>query len=91
MIQNSSLSNWLTLLYTVIFASIIAHGVWGYLMTTQNVNKIIPMILLVPIFGVFGGVFFLNEEVTKEMIIGSILMVLGIKISFLRYANKKNS
>ena len=34
------------------------------------------MILLVPIFGVFGGVFFLNEEVTNKMIIGSILMIL---------------
>lgn len=84
MIQESSLSNWLALLYTAFLASIVAHGIWGYLMTTQNVNKIIPMILLVPVFGVFGGVFFLGEEVTTGMIIGTILMILGVKISLLK-------
>lgn len=84
MIKASSISNWLALLYTTFLASIVAHGIWGYLMTTQNVNKIIPMILLVPVFGVFGGVFFLNEEVTTGMIIGTILMILGVKISLLK-------
>lgn len=84
MIKDSSLSNWLALLYTAFLASIVAHGIWGYLMTTQNVNKIIPMILLVPVFGVFGGVFFLSEEVTTGMIIGTILMILGVKISLLK-------
>jgi hypothetical protein len=28
--------------------------------------------------------FFLNEEVTKEMIIGSILMALGVKVGLLK-------
>ena len=38
MVKDSSLSNWISLLYTVFLASIIAHGIWGYLMTTQSIK-----------------------------------------------------
>ena len=84
MIKNSNLNNWLALLYTAILASIVAHGIWGYLMTSQNINKIIPMTLLVPIFGVFGGVVFLGETLSESMILGSIIMVVGLKITFIK-------
>lgn len=89
MINNSTISNWLALLYTAIFASIIAHGIWGYLMTTQNINKIIPMVLLVPVFGVFGGIVLLGEAISQSMIIGSLLMFLGLKITLIKWRNDK--
>ncbi|MBT4989034.1 MAG: EamA family transporter [Rickettsiales bacterium] len=77
-----------SLLYTVFFGLIIAHSIWGYLMTTESINKIVPMILLVPIFGIFGGAICLHEPISNHMILGSFMMILGIGITFIK--SKKN-
>ncbi len=84
-LKDTSFKHWLALLYTAIFASIIAHGIWGYLITNYIINKIIFLMLLVPIFGVFSGVLILNEPLTQIMVIGSILMILGVKITLIKY------
>lgn len=74
----------LSLFYTATFASIVAHGLWGYLMTSQDINKVIPMILLVPLFGVYGGVVCLNEEISLEMALGTLMMLIGLKVSLIK-------
>jgi len=88
-ITSATISNWVGLVYTSIFGLILAHGIWGYLMSNHEISKVAPMILLTPIFGVFGGVFLLKEELSTLMIIGTFLMLVGIAITFIRKPKKK--
>ena len=90
-LKSASFSQITSLFYTVIFGLIIAHSIWGYLMKTEAMNKIIPMVLLVPIFGIFGGAICLNEPITKAMIFGSMIMLLGVGITFFKPTNINNN
>ena len=90
-LKTASLSQITSLLYTVIFGLIIAHSIWGHLMKTEAMNKIIPMVLLVPIFGIFGGAICLHEPITTSMILGSLIMLLGVGITFIKPSNSNKN
>lgn len=80
-------ANWnafLSLLYIAIANAIIAHSLWAYLLFRHPVHKIAPVTLLVPLIGVYAGVFFLGEAISLNMIIGAILMIIGVGIIILR-------
>ena len=90
-LKTASLSQITSLLYTVIFGLIIAHSIWGHLMKTEAMNKIVPMVLLVPIFGIFGGAICLHEPITTSMMIGSFIMLLGVSITFIKPSNSNKN
>lgn len=90
-LKTASLSQITSLLYTVIFGLIIAHNIWGHLMKTEAMNKIIPMVLLVPIFGIFGGAICLHEPITNSMMFGSLIMLLGVGITFIKPSNSNKN
>lgn len=75
---------WGSLLYTAIAASIGAHGLWYYLLSHNPVHSIAPITLLVPLFGIAGGVFILGEPISPEMLWGALLMTIGVGIVLIR-------
>lgn len=74
----------ITLIYSGIAPSIIGHGLWKYLLSHNPSSSVAPILLLVPLFGVLSGVIFLNEILSKEMIIGGSFILTGIAIIVLR-------
>lgn len=66
------------ILYASIGDMIIAHGIWGYLMTKACINKILPLAMIVPVLGVIGGVLFLHEQMSPQMVLGSVIMLCGV-------------
>lgn len=90
-LKTASLSQITSLLYTVIFGLIIAHSIWGHLMKTESMNKIVPMVLLVPIFGIFGGAICLKEPITTSMILGSLIMFSGVGLTFIKPSNRNKN
>ncbi|MDA0902573.1 MAG: EamA family transporter [Proteobacteria bacterium] len=89
-ISDAQLMIWMALLYTVFCSSIAAHGLWGYLLKHNQVNHIAPMILLVPIFGVFAGTTFLQESLTMEMVVGGVFIILGVAMTLINRAKKQD-
>ena len=53
-------------------------------MRRYDINQVIPFTLLVPIFGVAGGVLFLGEVLTLSLMVGGCLTVAGVAIIVLR-------
>ena len=84
LIQSLSGYFWLGLLYLGLAVSVLAHGLWYYLMQRYPIQLIAPFALLVPIFGVAGGVIFLKEPMTTNMIVGTIIMLIGLVIIHVR-------
>ena len=75
---------WGAIAYMTVCVGLIGYGVWYSLMRRYDVNQIMPFTLLVPVFGVMGGVWILGEQMTWQMIIGSALTVAGVGIIILR-------
>lgn len=79
----------LALLYSAIGSSIIGHAGMNYLLRHYEVSVVSPYMLLMPVFGVMGGVFILDETLTVRMIIGGLLTLGGVGIITLRNQMRK--
>ncbi len=74
----------LSLLYITIGTAIIGHSLWAYLLARNPVSAIAPITLLIPVIGVFAGVYFLGEEISIVMIIGAAFVITGAGIVLFR-------
>ena len=76
-------------IYTVIAGSILGHGIWAYLVQTQDISFISPFLLLVPMVAVILSAIVFNEEITLNFIITSVVIIFGIFIVFISSKAKK--
>lgn len=76
---------WGAVLYTAVAASIIAYGLWYYLLGKYEVNRVVPLTLLAPVFAVFLAAVLLDEPLTLSVVIGGVLTITGVAmIQFLK-------
>jgi O-acetylserine/cysteine efflux transporter len=83
-IENAGWAGWGAILYMAVLVSVVGYGLWYYLVPRYSVNQTMPFTLLVPIFGVFSGVIFLQEQLTLPMAAGSVMTLAGVAIIILR-------
>ncbi len=74
------------LFYQIIICSF-AMMAWQRLLAKNKVNKIVPVTLLQPIFGIIGGVILFNEKIVWQMIVGGLITAMGLSLIII----KKNS
>lgn len=72
------------LAYLSLAATILAYAFWYPLVQRFDVNQTMPFLMLVPIFGVGGGVLALGEPLTWQLIVGGLLTVGGVGVIILR-------
>ena len=76
--------------YTIIGGSILGHGIWAYLVKTQDISFVTPFLLLVPIFTVILSTLVLNEIMTFRFMIVSTIIIFGIFLVFISKSSKSN-
>lgn len=81
---SAGLIGWGGVAYQVMGASVLAYGLWYYLLGRHDVSRVVPFNLLVPVFGVVGGVFLLGEALTMEKIVGGLLILSGVALAQVR-------
>lgn len=84
---NSSLTYY-SFFYTVIAGSILGHGIWAYLVKTEDISFISPFLLLVPMITLLLSLFILDEKVGVYFIVNATIIIFGIFLVFLS-SNKK--
>ncbi len=72
------------LIYTVSMSSIVAYGLWNYLLRTHKVSQVSPYALLTPVVGTLIGMWFLGETISTEVIIGGAIVIAGVAIIVVR-------
>lgn len=70
-----------SVLFTGVFASALSFTIWFYLLTFIDTVTATLSTLLVPIFGLFFSWLILSEPLTTEIILGSILILIGIVVA----------
>jgi O-acetylserine/cysteine efflux transporter len=71
-------------LYMTVMVTIIGYGLWYFLIPRYDVNQTMPFTLLVPIFGVLGGMVFLDEPFSWRVVIGGAATLAGVAIIIVR-------
>lgn len=76
---------WGAIVYMAVGASVIAYGLWYYLIAKHEMNRIVPMTLLSPVLAVLLAALLLDEPLTTMLLIGGAVTLVGVAmIQFLR-------
>jgi O-acetylserine/cysteine efflux transporter len=70
--------------YTAVCSTIIAYGLWYYLLARYNVSQVAPFSLLTPIFGIASGQLFFTEELTSQVLLGGFVTIIGVAVIVVR-------
>jgi O-acetylserine/cysteine efflux transporter len=90
-IATASWQAWAGLLFVTFISSCGAFTLWYVLISRNELSKVLPFGLLVPVTGFLSGVLILGESVTPNKLIGSIVVVGGVALIEMReYFKKKN-
>lgn len=78
---------WGAIVYMAVGASVVAYGLWYYLIEKHEMNRIVPLTLLAPVLAVFLAALLLDEPLTTMLLIGGAVTLTGVAmIQFLRPA-----
>ena len=74
----------LGLLYTVVLSTLVAHGLWYFLIKSHPITYIAPYSLMVPVLGTWFASLFFGEQVTWHVLLGGLITLAGVAIIVIR-------
>jgi len=87
-ILSANFYSWLTLIYLGFFMQPVAYGAWYYVLRKYPVNKVMPVLLLLPMTGLITSIFLLGENPPKQVFLGGTIIVLGVGMILFGKRNK---
>jgi len=85
----ANFNSWLTVLYLGFFMQPAAYGAWYYVLSKYPVNKVMPVLLLLPITGLITAIFLLREDPPKQVFLGGTVIVFGVGMILLGKSKNK--
>lgn len=73
-------SKWAAILYSVLFATIMAQAIYFNLIRRNELSLITPLMLMTPIWAISISVLVLGEQMKVRMLLGSIVTLAGVAI-----------
>ena len=88
-ILSANFYSWITVIYLGFIMQPIAYGAWYYVLRKYPVNKIMPVLLLLPVTGLLTAIFLLGEEPAKQVFLGGTIIVFGVGMILFGKPKKK--
>ena len=88
-ILSANFYSWITVIYLGFIMQPIAYGAWYYVLRRYPVNKIMPVLLLLPVTGLLTAIFLLGEEPSKQVFLGGTIIVFGVGMILFSKSKKK--
>jgi drug/metabolite transporter (DMT)-like permease len=79
-IASAGLGVWFTVLYLGLIMQALGYGWWNSLLIRHEVGQVAPFLLLLPVFSVLGGAFFLGETLTPSRLVGGVIILVGVAL-----------
>ena len=77
-IRSADYQAWLIVLYLGLLMNVLGYSIWYYLLGIYPVNKILPIMLLLPVTGVVTAIVFLGERPDLKVFFGGIVILFGV-------------
>lgn len=88
MIRSAQLTDWATIFYSVLIASIVGHGLFFWLVQRHPISAVMPYLQLTPVFAILFGILLWGDQPGWRVFAGGATVILGILIITLRARNK---
>ena len=90
-ILSANLNSWLTLAFLGLIMQPIAYGAWYFVLSKYPVNKVMPIMLLLPITGLITAIILLDEEPSKQVFLGGAVIIFGVCLILFKNTKKNKS
>ena len=88
-ILSANLNSWLTVIFLGFFMQPIGYAAWYYVLKKYPVNKVMPVLLMLPVTGLITSIFLLGEDPPKQVFLGGFVIIFGVGMILFTKSNKK--
>ena len=89
-IQSATWVGWGTVLYLALIMTALGYGIWYNVLARNPVTKVMPVLLLLPVFVVAESIILLGEDPGLIVLLGGIVVLEGVAIIFLADLKPRN-
>lgn len=80
---------WAGVAYSALFASVLGHGLYFWLIQRHPVSRVMPYLLLAPLFAIALGVLFHGDRPGPRLLLGGAMVLGGVLVIGLRAARRR--
>ena len=84
----ANLNSWLTVIFLGFFMQPIGYAAWYYVLKKYPVNKVMPVLLILPVTGLITSIFLLGEDPPKQVFLGGLVIISGVALILFTKTNK---
>ena len=77
-ILSANLNSWLTVIFLGFFMQPVGYAAWYYVLKKYPVNKVMPVLLILPVTGLITSIFLLGEDPPKQVFLGGLVIISGV-------------
>ena len=79
-LANASWIGWGVILYLALIMTVLGYGIWYRVLSRNPVSKVIPVMLLLPVFTIASSMFFLGEQPSTIIFVGAAVVIGGVSM-----------
>ncbi len=84
-ITTASYIDWSIILYLASIMTVLGYSVWYHLLSSVDVSKVSPFLMLLPITSIIAGMILLDEKFTSSMAIGGLMIMAGVASTLINW------
>ena len=84
-ITTASLVDWSIIFYLAFIMTVVGYSVWYHLLSSVDVSKVSPFLMLLPITSIIAGMVLLDEKLTLSMIMGGLMIMTGVASTLINW------
>jgi len=85
-ITTASFIDWSIILYLALIMTVLGYSVWYHLLSSIDVSKVSPFLMLLPITSIIAGMALLDEKLTSSMVIGGLMIMSGVASTLITWS-----
>ena len=90
-LANASWIGWGVILYLALIMTVLGYGIWYHVLSRNHVSKVMPVMLLLPVFTIASSMLFLGEEPSPMIFIGVAVVIGGVSMIVITKDSKLTS
>ena len=79
-LARASWIGWGVILYLALIMTVLGYGIWYHVLSRNPVSKVMPVMLLLPVFTIASSMLFLGEQLTLTILTGGIVVFGGVSL-----------
>jgi len=86
---SANFNSWLTVIFLGFIMQPIGYASWYYVLKKYPVNKVMPVLLILPVTGLITSILLLGEDPPKQVFLGGLVIIFGVALILFTKKNKK--